>query len=548
MCIGSQLVTSCAKPDYVAPNDKTNITDFYATLEGNGRGRLFGSTIKNDTVFVNVDYYYPIDSDNEVDLSKLILKASIPIDSRITPSIDGITDLTKPLHISVIAGDGQKQDYVVVANKKGNTAVSSATLTFTDNLGEQQTTSGIIIGNDINFSLVPGTVMNNATLTYVINRHATGSIANGGHVNLSSPQLFRVTAPGEAKEDYKLQIIQASKLAKGIRPGSAKVMFAKKLKADLGITADNMTGGIALSGSYLVLNTRNENSVYINALTGAKVGTLDLGALKGNLTNFYNTSDDAGNILVNNLTTATDRIFTISKFSSVNSAPSTFISWDAGGKLLGRKVSVIGDINTNAIITAGFHGANDKTFARWQVANGALVSQIPSIITITDYSWSNNNIDLIYTSPTSLTSNYFAIGYSDNRLARINGLSNSVSAALAKLNANFIGNAVDYIDFNNSSYVMYNHVNSFGWGSADQVFLIEPDGGFVGDPVAGSTPGLIWKAPANTYGPIAAGTAVNGNGTGDVLMRVSDNGFYLYVYFMFTNGYVVGVQFDCIDI
>ncbi len=50
------------------------------------------------------------------------------------------------------------------------------------------------------------------------------------------------------------------------------------------------------------------------------------------------------------------------------------------------------------------------------------------------------------------------------------------------------------------------------------------------------------------YGANAALSAKNGNGTGDVAMTVSENGYYLYLYFMFTNGYVVGVQFDCVDV
>ncbi|MPN57857.1 hypothetical protein SDC9_205553 [bioreactor metagenome] len=48
------------------------------------------------------------------------------------------------------------------------------------------------------------------------------------------------------------------------------------------------------------------------------------------------------------------------------------------------------------------------------------------------------------------------------------------------------------------------------------------------------------------YGAKALGD-VNANGTGDVAFRVSNDGYYLYVYFMFTNGYVVCAQFDCIS-
>lgn len=44
-----------------------------------------------------------------------------------------------------------------------------------------------------------------------------------------------------------------------------KELFIKKLNADLGITTANLTGGMAAIGKYIVLNTRAEKSIYIDA-------------------------------------------------------------------------------------------------------------------------------------------------------------------------------------------------------------------------------------------------------------------------------------------
>ncbi|MCS2578121.1 hypothetical protein [Bacteroides faecis] len=49
------------------------------------------------------------------------------------------------------------------------------------------------------------------------------------------------------------------------------------------------------------------------------------------------------------------------------------------------------------------------------------------------------------------------------------------------------------------------------------------------------------------YGGNALGVQ-NGNGAGDVALRVSPDGYYMYIYFMFTNGYVGCISCDCIDI
>lgn len=546
--VGS-LFSACEKPNYVEPNDEVSINDFYATIAGSGRDRLFNSRISNDTVYVNIDYYYPIDSDNEVDLSQMLLRASLPVDSKVSPSLDGFTDLSKPFHIRVTAGDGAAQEYVVVANKKGNTKVTSALLTYEDVMGSTVESSAIIIGNDINFSMVPGEVMKNPRLTYVLNKHASGSITNGSSINLNSPLPFTVSAVGEAKENYTLKTIQAQRLPKGIRPGSAKLLFAKKMKAELGITADNLTSGLAVSGKYLVLNTRGENSMYLDAQTGQKLGQIELGAIKGSTRNMYSTSDDGGNLFINNLTPNDGAVLNIWKLSSITAAPELFISWNTGGNAYGRKVSIVGNVNQDAIITAPLYGlASSNSFARWQVKAGKLLSQTPEIVSISGYNWSWNNADVIYTSATDLNSDYYLTGYSANKLGKINGSTNTLLQQNDQLEPNFIANTVDYLAFNNAKFVAYNHINGQPWGSADQVYLLDAESPLTGDPSKETAAGMLWAAPKGLYGPAAASAPTNGNGTGDVIMSVSENGYYLYLYFMFTNGYVVGVQFDCIDI
>lgn len=552
--LGMMLTFSCQKAEYRDRHEENEISDIYATYEGRGRDRLFESRIVGDTIFIDIDYYHPIDSDNEVDLSKILIRATVPSDSEVSPSLADFWDLSSPRSLTVTSGTGVSKTYIVKANKQGNTDISRAVLTFEDESGAPQEVDAIILDDKINFSLVPGTVMQNAKLTYLINRHASGSITNGGSVDLSSPTPFIVSSVGNARRTYTLQVIEAAKLAKGIRPGSAKVLFAKRMKADLGISVDNITGGIAVSGKYVVLNTRNANSIYLDAITGQKVGEVNLGSIRGDLSNFYSTSDDSGNILVSNLSGGANNTLNIWKIPSVTSTPEEFISWNAGSATYGRKFSVIGNIDGDAIISAPMFGAAAlNTIARWQVAGGNLVSQTPTIVTVPGYSWSWNNGDAIFTSPTNVNSDYYLVGYGStaaNKLARVNGATNDVMATLDGLDANFISNSVDYIEFNNSKFVAYNHINGFSWGSADQVFLIDTEGGFSGNPSLSpsTTPGLVWAAPKSTYGPAAAQGAVNANATGDVIMSVSENGYYMYLYFMFTNGYVVGVQFDCVDI
>ncbi|WP_407427941.1 DUF5018 domain-containing protein [Arcticibacter sp.] len=542
------VLLGCEKPDYITPNDQTDILKVYASVEDEPAKETFSSRIVGDTIFLDVDYYYPINSDNEVDLSKLLLYAQIPQNAKITPALRGFTDLSSPIKVKITGGGGSDKEYIIKANKRGNTDVLSAKLEFDDINGDVVESTAIIIGNDLNFSVVPGTIMRNPRVTYSLNRHAQGSFVNGSTVNLDQPLTFTVTSVGNAKKDYTMKVVEAKKLPRGIREGSAKVMFAKRMKGDLGITTENLASGLALSGKYLVVNIAGQRSIYLDALTGQKVGDVDL-SISGVLHNNNVTSDDAGNILVCNYSWGGGDVFKVYKKSSVSGALEPFISAPLFNSF-GEKISVAGDITKDAIITSPLVGIGESNwFARWQVKNGVVVSQDPEVVNLSpSYKWNWSNADVIHTSSTDIAASYYVTGYSTNRLAKINGSTNGLLEQNTALDLNFISNSVDYMEFNNAKFVTYNYVNSQPWGSADQVFLLNAESPLVGNPSTGSSLGLIWSPAAGLYGAAAAGGSYNSSGKGDVIMGVSENGYYMYLYFMFTNGYVVGVQFDCVDL
>ena len=160
------------------------------------------------------------------------------------------------------------------------------------------------------------------------------------------------------------------------------------------------------------------NKAY-NTKTGEKVGEIDLGALKGSLTNFYNTADDDGNVLICNLAPNAGS-FKVYKLTSVTSTPELMIEWN-GGVAIGRKLSVAGSIDGDAIITAPILAAGQK-FARWKVTGGVLASQEPEVVTMTGLAkgWTTN-WDIVYTSATDVNSDYFVASYSDNTFAWVDG-------------------------------------------------------------------------------------------------------------------------------
>ena len=103
---------------------------------------------------------------------------------------------------------------------------------------------------------------------------------------------------------------------------------------------------------------------------------------------------------------------------------------------------------------------------------------------------------------------------------------------------------VNHAVFNKVEYVASNLVNPWSWGTADNIYLFDLSSGSLGTQAIdfGST-GLGING---NYGSKILGNT-NGNYCGDVVLKVSDDGYYMYIYFMFCNGYVGCVQCDCID-
>jgi len=538
----------CHQPDELLPSvSREGINSITATFS-DGTGQFTGYITDGSTqIVIPIPYYYPESSDNQVataQLSSMRITANLDDNVTVSPSLLYL-DLTKDNAITVTDQLKQQKQYTIRGEiRKSNACLIEEfklpSLGITGVINEAAKTISLIAIGD----LVPA--LGELTMSY----HASVSPdPRTAALDYDNDIKLTVTAhDGVTKSVYTVKKAVPEKLAYGIRTGSGKLMFAKKLKADLGISLDNLTGGIAVSGDYLVLNTRSANSIYINAKTGEKAGEIDLGEIKGSLTNFYNTADDDGNILVCNLAPNAGS-FKVWKLNSVTASPKLYIEWN-GAVAIGRKLSIAGSLNNNAIITAPILAAGQK-FARWIVVNGALTSETPEIISMTGLAkgWTTN-CDIVYTSGTDVNSDYFVASYSDCTFAWVNGTTNTVRKSLDAISANYIPNAVDYVTFNNAKYTTLNWVNSFTWGAADAVWLLDvsSDDNFAGNLETNTCKSVVWESDRDKYGAKGVTPLVaNGNGTGDVALKVSADGYYMYLYFMFTNGYVVGYQFDCID-
>ena len=535
------VFNGCKKPEDLTPSvSRDGINSLTASfVNDESSENLFSSEIdyENGVITIVFPYNYPTTSDEVLtlsDLTKMRVSANLDDNVTISPALLYL-DLSKENVITVTDQSKLKRKFKVVAEirKSAESKITGYELIGPGLVGvinEDTKTISIIALDDLEPSLAKVNVSHGAT----ISPDPTKDM-----LNYNEEVKVTVTAQdGKTKSVYTVKKDVPAKVELGMRAGSGKILWAKKLQSDLGISALNITGGIAATKDHLIINTRGEASIYLNSKTGEKVGTLNMGGVVGGLTNFYTTADDDGNILINNLA-PNDGSFKIWKIKDVNSTPELFIEHNQGLKL-GRKISIKGSIDKDAIITAPIFDAGHKVL-RWQVKNGSLVSTTPETITIKGIdgaSW-GNNADVIYSNPSDVNSDYFVAYYTlPRKFGWVDGNTHTIKAYGPEVNGNWIVNAIDHVVFNNNAYVVHNTINSFTWGSDDSILLFDANS-------SNSIGAPIWKAPTGTYGG-KDNAGQNANGTGDVALRVSDDGYYMYLYFMFTNGQVVCVQFDAI--
>lgn len=551
----------CHQPDefeHQTTQALTSVTARFATGEYKNDALAQFTTYVSpgqERIVIDIPYFYPESSDNVVaSISQMRVTAALGNNCKLEPAL-GTLDLTQENYFTLTDMNGKTQSVCIT----GNIKKSSACLIEEFALPDLKLT-GIIDNDKGEITLVTIDDLPPTKASYRLSYHASIS-PDPGVVELdynNEPEMTVTAHDGVSKKTYKVVKGAPQRVPDGIRAGSGVLLWQQQLFGNLGISTINMTGGMAVTEEYIILNTRAENSVVLNRSTGERIGEYQLpDDVKGSVRNFYNTADRAGNILICNLTTNDGNVFKIWRVDpDLKSAPRLWLEYDNGGVAMGRKFSVQGDIDGDAIITAPIH-ANSQ-FVRWKVSNGVI--GVPEVISVTGFSsgtWTTN-VDVVSTSDTDPEANYFVTFYgSGDHTCVVDGKTNVVISELTDIiGSNYISNAVDYVTFNGHGYMCFNSVNSFTWGggggdfpTTDCCWLLDANNpnAFAGSPNDTGNPIFIMNSGDYMSRTVANGNAANGNGTGDVALYVSPDGYYLYMYMMITNGWIVGWQFDCLE-
>lgn len=504
-------------------------------------------------------YNYPEGSDNILtpdDLKMIRIQANLKTGLVIEPAFTNL-DFSTSHSITVVDPYGTRTQYTVTGEirKSNKCELSDITLTG-DGL------AGVINQTDNTITFVTGDDLGLQNAEIIMSHGAT--ISPDPRTELvdwdSEPTLTVTAQNGVDNKVYTVLKGVPSKIALGMREGSGKMRWVKKL-SDVGIApAANKHGasGFAVVGDYLVLNeVGNPTAQYINWKTGAVAGAIDLSAVgvdnNGNYNNYRMTSDNNGNILICCNSQDNGGGMCIWRKKGLDGPIERYLI-ASGGNQFGNALSVVGNLDGDAIITMTFNNSCID-FYKWQVKNGRLVNTAPTPCHITGYTstcWGNS--DVVYSNPSDPTSDYYCAAYSalsgkpssDRGATIVDGKTNKVKASSANaISSNWIMNQADAITFNMVPYFVHNSVNTFTWGSDDCLYLHDTSGSDL------NTYAVNFGAEGmninKQYGATAAGNLGLGACANDVKLYVPGDGFYMYLFFEFTNGSVGCVQFDCID-
>lgn len=538
------LISACAQieADFKIKSTDNQLKTLLVTFaDGTGGFKPVEAEPYPDNLTVEIPWYFPDGSYTQTKLDSLFLTATLPNSAYMNPAF-GLVNLTSPKVFTLTAQNGKQHKYTITAvRKKSNkTDIKSFKLNGVN-------INGIIVNNKV---IIPYTTedISNQTATVELAYYAKISPDPAVARDYTNPVNFTVTADDGTTAVYTVQVGTPVKVPKGF--ASVKKLWSKSA-GDLNCV-DYQNISIAVSGGYYVLPFSNEwaggsSAKYYSCKTGNYAGDLNVTGVNG----LYSVANDSkGNIVgINNLYAGEN--VCLFKWSSVTATPQLLAKstdWTpVASTFYGRKLSVFGDLNGDAVImstTDGTNAGGANRILKWTIKNGAIVSQNPEVITYPKvWGWVAKAVP----TGSQATDNYFLCSNLPIYMDYVNGTTNSVMYSFSPNYLPVLRDAtpaLTYFEFNNAKYTAV--IDASAYSSAMHIFNVT-------DPTkittsAGSGDSYNAFHVFNGESDYIACPSPNWNITGDVAIGpVSKDGFTMTVYFLATNGGVTAYELSCID-
>lgn len=549
LLISSALFFSgCQKEDFIDPTAENKgpaslTATFTSGTYENKEAVVYTISDQSASDFViPIPYYYPEESNNTTDqyMTAMKIKAGLAANCTLSPVL-GVLDLTKKNYFTYTDENGDSRQISISGERVKSDKCALLSFSLPD-----QGLSGVIDEDTKTVSLISTDDLSSCTAAYSISPHATISPDPTKALNYNDTLRLTVTADnGTSSSVYKVVKSIPNKINYGIRSGSENSDYTIDLTT-MGLPAVSHPSLAALD-NYLIVNYGDGSApLYFNQATGSKIGTITIGNATAD---GCVASDDANSMLISNYAESGETL-KIYKTQSVTSTPTSYITFaNTTGCPIGARMSVQGDLNSNAIITSVCDASS--SYVRWIVSNG--VVQSPEVITLSGVStWGGLDTDakVVYRSASASGGSF--VGHYDNgndNVYYLNG-TNTVATTLSGQSDGSgwgMNNGIlDARSFNNAKYLVLYSVGFFPqWAMNSSIYLydVTSTSSFTGS--VDKNPALVFSLSAITSYSAAEPSEPR---TGDVLLKSSSNGYKLYLYYIDNTCKTLGCySFDCID-
>ena len=552
ICIvaAAALLCGCHEPDYVAPTAMrqgiTSLTAYFAEgpFAEKEWGRLEVENPDTNYFVIPLSYYYPADSEDKAGKYQIAVrvKASIGDNCKINPPL-GILDLTEENIFDFTGPDGNTRK-ITITGKLVKSSVCRI-LSFKTSDG----TVGVVDELGLKIWIPTDNDLSTATADAVISPHTSISPDPASAANYNSGTEFTITSEdGDTKVTYTVVRGYPATLDYGFSAASMEHMFNLEPRASMGLPdiAEKVNVSMAVVDGMLAVNLGNGDAPrYYHQVTGSYVGTLPLG--DANPTGAI-ASDEAGNLLMCNMA-GNGEDFTIWKTASLTAAPVALHTFNNDSAFpLGGTMKVIGDVNTEAVITVVYDGiegvSTSSQFRAIHVVAGSVQKDTLLNLLGSGIEWGTGaagNTCVVAASP-SMNDGWYSCAYSANTLmwfkkdlsvgAALNGLGPNKESMY--LNGNVDPNNLDTKRFNNAAYLVLFASNHFpSWWPGPQLYVYD-----IATPkLAGKN---VWDSASLVYSidnnnmysfQFEKGATTEYKAAGDVILSPTPDGYKLYLYY-----------------
>ncbi|MBQ7041945.1 MAG: DUF5018 domain-containing protein [Muribaculaceae bacterium] len=545
--------SSCEDPKYVAPTaDRQGLTSLTAIFTSGPfvdqeMARLEIGEEMPDRLVIPVPWFYPVTSDDETTpyMTNVRVQAALAPNCFIEPALT-ILDLTQENQFTYTDAEGNKKNIVITGERVKSNACELLSFAVLD-----PALSGIIDKANKKVSLISADDLSAVMASYEVSAHATISPDPSVEaVNINEPLTLTVTAhDGVTKAEYIVLKEVPEKIESGFVKESVEQLFYLDPVSNIGLPAYNQMVApslAALQGKVVICLGDGSTPIYVNGLTGVKMGEINLGsAVAGSVTN-----DEAENLLIVNNANGKE-VINIYRTASVTEVPSLYYSYTNLSSCPVAKVKVNGNIDSDAIITithGGVAGVTDSNeFTIIEVKNGTVVGAELKKADGCLWGPAPVNTATVVSASTNFADGYFLSYYpSYSQLTWFNADGSKYASVGSDLTGWGLNpNCLDSKRFNNVNYMALFVVSHFPhWGMGPELYLynVNDKSKFTGSTVAD----VACLELVNDFAswPQSGDTGV---ASGDVVIAPSADGFKLYIYYYDHNSQVFGAYVaDCI--